>query len=198
MKITDIKQQVKRQHRYNVFIDGKYTFSLSGEQLLESGIRKNQEITVQELDQLKNQSEFGKVYEKTLNLLSYRSRSEWELRDYLKRKNQAPALTNKILNKLSERGYVDDEQFARRWVENRRLLKPISARKLAQELSQKHIDRQIIDKVLQEDETDELDELRKLVARKAKRYPDQQKLMAYLARQGFNYQDIKTVLDELS
>lgn len=197
MKITDIKQQVKRQHRYSVFIDGKYSFSLGESQLLSLGVRKNKEINQTEIHQLQGESEFGKTYEKILNLLSYRPRSEWELRDYLKRKDTTPALVDEILNKLSESGYINDEQFAQRWVENRRLLKPISARKLNQELTQKRIDRAIIEKVLTEDETNEQDELRKLVEKKRSRYPDNQKLMAYLARQGFSYEDIKNVLTEI-
>lgn len=198
MKITAITKQVKRAGRYSVFVEGKYSFSLSESQVLQTKIHPNQEITEKELVQLKGDSEFGKVYERILNLLSFRRRSEWELRDYLKRKKQSSVLIEKILSKLSENGHVNDEEFAKRWVQNRRLLKPISVRKLHQELTQKRISQETIDMALSQDETNELGVLRELVERKAKRYPDQQKLIAYLARQGFNYQDIKHVLAELS
>lgn len=198
MKITAIKQQVKRADRYSIYVDGKYSFSLGENELLRLGLHSGQEITEQELAAYRDESDYGKLFDKTLNLLSFRLRSEWELRDYLKRKKAEPEIIEKILNKLSINGYVDDEQFARRWVENRRLLKTTSRRRIAQELKQKRISNDIIDKVLAEDkeETDEREVLRELVDKKKHRYPDQTKLMQYLARQGYSYEDIKAVLNE--
>lgn len=194
MKITAISAQIKHAGRYSVYVDGKFAFGLGGNQLLNLGLFNGQEITESELDAFKQESEIGKLYEKTLNLLSFRLRSEHELRDYLKRKNQSPAIIEIILNRLSNLGYVDDLKFAQRWVENRRLLKPISSLKLRSELKQKRIDNSVIEEVLKSDETDEVEVLKALIERKSKRYPDQQKLMAYLARQGFRYDDIKQAL----
>ena len=196
MKITAITQQVKRPGRYSIFVDGTFSFGVGESQLLSLGLVSGQELTEAELAELKGESEFGKVLDKTLNLLSYRARSEWELRDYLKRKKQPPTTIEKILNKLSNLGYVDDKKFAENWVANRRLLKPTSSLKLRSELKQKRIPNIIIDEVLKADETDEKDVLKELIERKKRRYPDQQKLMAYLARQGFRYDDIKTALRE--
>jgi regulatory protein len=81
-------------------------------------------------------------------------------------------------------------------VESRRLLKATSKRKLAMELKQKRIAEDIITQVLAEDETDERHVLRDLIAKKRTqtRYQDEQKLLAYLMRQGFNYDDIKAAL----
>lgn len=194
MKITAITAQVKRPGRYSIYVDGNFAFGLSANQLLNSGLATGQELSGSELDSLKQESEVGKIFDKTLNLLSFRLRSEHELKDYLKRKQQSPALIEIILNRLSKLGYVDDKQFASRWVENRRLLKPISSLKLKSELKQKRIANDIIDEVLKSDTTDEQEVLKQLIERKSKRYPDQQKLMAYLARQGFRYDDIKQAL----
>lgn len=196
MKITAIKQQVKRADRYSVYLDDKYAFSLREAELLKLGLHSGQEISEEQLGEYQGESEFGKWYDRTLNLLSFRLRSEWELRDYLKRKECPQAVTEKILNKLSINGFVNDEQFAKRWVENRRLMKATSRRKLAQELQQKRIPRDIIEAVLADDKeaTDEREVLRELVEKKRHRYPDQIKLMQYLARQGYNYEDIKNVL----
>jgi regulatory protein len=198
MKITEIKQQVKRADRYSIFLDGKYSFSLREAELIKLALHSGQEIYETELSQYKGESDLGKWYDKTLNLLSFRLRSEWELKDYLRRKDCPPEISEQILNKLSNNGYLNDEQFARRWVENRRLMKPTSRRKLVLELKQKRIPSEIIDKVLLEDkdETDEREVLRALVEKKLSRYPDQIKLMQYLARQGYNYDDIKSVLTE--
>ena len=196
MKITDIKQQVKRQDRYSVFVDGKYLFSLSEHELITSALKKGQELSEQELLGLKDQAVLDKAYDRTLNLISHRPRSEWELRTYLKNKGHPETVARPVLEKLNQRGYVNDADFARRWVASRRLLKSTSKRRLSQELRQKRISDDVIQQVLEADETDERSVLRDLVERKRKqtKYQDDLKLMQYLSRQGFNYDDIKTVL----
>ena len=194
MKITAITQQIKRPGRYSIFVEGKFSFGVGESQLLSLGLVSGQELTEAELAELKGEGEFGKILDKTLNLLSYRARSEWELSDYLRRKKQPPAVIEKILNKLSNLGYVDDKKFSQNWVANRRLLKPTSSLKLRSELKQKRIPNAVIDEVIKADETDEKEVLAELIERKKRRYPDQQKLIAYLARQGFRYDDIKSAL----
>lgn len=200
MKITAIKQQVKRQDRYSISIDGKYVFSFSQAELMHAGLKVEQELTAHELQSLQGAAVIDKAYDRTLNLISHRPRSEGELRDYLRRKDVANDLIDTVLARLTERGYVNDLDFARRWVTTRRLLKSTSKRRLAQELQQKRIARDIIDQVLAEDGTDERDVLRELVSRKRKqtKYQDNLKLMQYLSRQGYTYDDIRTVLDEYS
>ena len=194
MKITAIKQQVKNPGRYSVFVDEKYSFSLSELALVNSELKLNQELSKDELAKLKEESDLDKAYNRILNLLARRVRSEWEIRDYLKRKKYDEDAIDKLLNKLSERHLVNDLSFANAWVENRRLLKNMSKRKLTQELRAKRVSDEIIDEVMGLDETNELEVLRELVERKKSRYPDKTKFMRYLAGQGFNYNDIKTVL----
>ncbi len=198
MKITAIKQQVKTVGRYSIFVDEKYGFSLSELGLINSGLKLNQEITEQQLVELKDTAKADKAYNQSLNLLSRRPRSRWELEDYLKRKGYDPALSEDTLNKLSELGYVDDSAFAKAWVANRRLLKTTSRRRLQLELRQKHVPVEIIDKALTEDEgeTDEKEILKALVEKKRDRYPDRIKFTRYLLGQGFNYGDIKEALSE--
>jgi regulatory protein len=127
-----------------------------------------------------------------------RPRSAWELNDYLRRKNTEEPVAKKIIAKLTKLDLVNDVSFARSWVENRRLLKPVSKRRLQKELKQKRVDETIIEEALREDETDERDVLRDLIARKRKqsKYQDELKLMQYLARQGFSYTDIKSALSD--
>ncbi len=196
MKITAIKQQVKRADRYSIYIDEKYSFALSETELLRLGLHNGQEFTAQELEDLKDTSIQDKARYQALNQLSRRARSEWELRDYLKRKDYAPEIIDAVLAQLSDYGYVDDKKFAEAWVANRRLLKATSARRLQQELKQKRVSDDVISQVLEEDETDELEVLKELVERKRKqtKYQDNLKLMQYLSRQGYNYEDIKSAL----
>lgn len=207
MKITALKIQARDKGRVNVFVDGKYRFSLDITQVADLGIKNNAEYTEAELAELENESQFGKLYTRALEYAFVRPRSQRELRDYLYRKTRdtrtktgqikkgvSPELTDRVFTRLADKGYVDDEKFARFWVENRNVRKGISKRKLQSELAAKGIDRQIIDTVLSISERSDSDELQKIVAKKASRYDDKQKFIAYLARQGFSYDDIQDAL----
>lgn len=197
MKITAIKTQVRREGRYSIFVEGKYAFSLSAEGLLDSGFTVGQELSQVELTEAKRQSQTDKAYALTLVYVARRMRSEGELREYFHRKGYGLEMTRTVLVKLRGLGLVDDREFARRWVENRRLLKATSTKKLRLELRQKHIQDDIIRDILAEDATNERQLLKELIAKKRKqtRYQDDQKLIAYLARQGFRYYDIKATLE---
>jgi regulatory protein len=199
VKITAIRQQEKRKDRYSVYVDEKYAFSLSEGALLETKLASGQELTGEQVEVYKQLSAEDKVYSNALRYAAMRRRSRWEMESYLQRKDAPPALAQQILSKLSDLGFIDDLAFAQAWVENRHLLRPTSQRKLQQELRAKRVPADIVDKVLREDETPDRDELRAMVARKRRqsKYQDNDKLMQYLARQGFGYEDIKTVLAEL-
>jgi len=199
MRITAIKQQVKQATRYSVFVDGKYSFSLSETALLDSGIASGQELTTTRLAELKKLSASDKAYGRALRYVAMRPRSEWEVRFYLKRKDVDAAEAAAITERLRRNGLVDNAAFARAWVANRRLLKATSKRRLVQELQQKQVPNAIIEQVLAEDTADERQTLRDLVAKKrsiARYRADQTKFMQYLARQGYGYDDIKAVLAE--
>ena len=203
MKITSIQTQVKNTNRYSVFVDGKYSFSLGADALLQSHLVTGDELTEADIRTYKKLSAEDKAFSLSLAFVVRRMRSEGELQDYFKRKEYAPELAEQITGRLKKLNFVDDEEFARRWVENRRLLKATSTKKLRLELRQKKVSNDIIQKVLEEDETDERSVLRGLVEKKRKlsKYrDDSQKLMRYLASQGFSYDDIKHAMannDEL-
>jgi regulatory protein len=195
MKITGIKQQVKRPDRYSIYVDGKFAFGLSEAGLLESKIATGKELDAQEFAALKSASVTDKAYGNALRYVVMRPRSMWEMQTYLRRKEVEEPVADLILDKLAALDLLSDLAFAEAWVANRRLLKATSKRRLRQELKQKRVPEQIIDKVLQEDETDERSVLKELIAKKRNKYPDRIKLMQYLARQGFGYDDIKSALD---
>lgn len=199
MKISDIRQQQRRKDRYSVYVDGKYSFALSESGLLSARLSIDQELSKEDLERLKKISAEDKAVYRVLDLIARRPRSEGEIQDYLKRKKYEEEEIATTLNTLSEKGYIDDEDFARRWVENRRLLKPTSSRKLRLELMQKKVPHEIIQKVLEADETDEKEIIKELIEKKHRqtRYQDKQKLMQFLMRQGFNYPDVKSVFEEL-
>jgi regulatory protein len=200
MKISAIKAQQKRADQYSIFIDGKYAFSLSGSAVLEKKLSLGQELDKQTFKQLMQVATNDKMLGLSIRYAGLRPHTEWEMSNYLKRKHASPALADLILNKLRDLGLVDDFQFAKRWVENRRLLHPASKRKLQQELRSKRVNSEAIQLAISAYEKDEYDALLKIISKKRVRYPDDLKLMQYLARQGFNYDDIKSGLkdDKLS
>lgn len=198
VKITAIKQQVKRTGRYSVFVDGVYAFSLSESGLIASRLASGQEIDAAELKKLKQAAGLDKAYGNALRYVAMRPRSEWELADYFKRKGVDEDAARQITQRLRELDLLSDLAFARAWVASRRLLKATSKRRLVLELKQKHVPDEIITEVLAEDETDERTVLKALIEKKRRRYPDDQKLMQYLARQGFGYDDIKAALQGAS
>lgn len=197
MKITKITQQVKRTNRYSIYVDDKYAFSLSESALLESGLASGQELTGGQIESYKQLSADDKLYNRALNYVALRPRSVWEVEFYLQRKDSPAPLTKQITNKLKHFGLLDDKKFAEAFVRDRRLLRSSSVRKITNELRKKHIAADVIEQVMAEDETDEGDLLRALVAKKrqqTKYKNDDLKLMQYLARQGFNYTDIREAL----
>lgn len=182
-----------------MYVDGAYAFSLSDTLLLESKIASGQELTPAQIDDYRRLSAEDKLYNFALRYVAMRRRSKWEMEQYLQRKEAPPALAEIILNKLSVLGFIDDLAFAQAWVENRHLLRPTSKRKLQQELRAKCVPDDVIQSVLRDDETTDSDGLAALIQRKRRqtKYQDDTKLMQYLARQGFGYQDIKSALERL-
>ena len=210
MKITALKAQVRDKNRINVSVDGKYRLSLDMMQVVELGIRVGLEFTEEELQSIEEESQYGKLYMRSLEYVLMRPRSMREMRDYLYRKTRdtrtktgeirkgvSKDLTERVFNRLSEKGYLNDEKFAQFWIENRNLRKGSSIRKLKSELSSKGVSTEITDKIFSQSERSDTEEIKKVIAKKAKRYDDSQKLVAYLARQGFRYDDIKEALQDI-
>lgn len=223
MKITKIQQQVKRKDRYSVYIDEKYSFSLSDYQLVSSGLRVGKEFTPDELDEFLQESSFGKAYERALNYVMIRPRSEQEILDYLTRtflypkpkvftdkhgnrqikkqevdKQKVSHMIERVMIRLREKGYINNESFAHAWVNSRSLTKKTSKRKLELELRTKGVSSEIIATTLQNENINEISNLKELIVKKRKltRYQDDTKLTHYLLRQGFLFDDIKSALDE--
>lgn len=215
-QITDIKQAVRDENRVNLYIDNKFFCSLDISQVVDFHLKIGKVLTEEDLQNIKRASDFGKFYSRALEYALTRPHSAKEIKDYLKKKtiNRKIRVKNRktgeyqtkdkegydeslvplVFERLVDRGYIDDERFAKLWVENRNVAKGISKKKLKLELQQKGISSDIIERVLSDDARDEREELRKVIAKKAKRYQDKQKLTQYLVRQGFNYSD---VLEEL-
>lgn len=215
LKITDIKQAIKNPNRVNIFINGKYRFSLDIFQLTTLGIKIGASFTEDEIKGLEQQSEFGKLYALSLNYCLMRPHSEKEVRDYLWKKTLPKKIKNKktgelyekkgvstisaeqVLERLKEKKYIDDEKFTRFWVENRNQRKGISMKKIKSELFSKGVSNDIIEKILSESNRSDREEILKIIEKKSRKYSDRNKFVGYLARQGFSYDDINKVLEDV-
>lgn len=219
-RVTDIKPAVRDQNRVNVYIDDKFFCSLDISQVVDLRIKIGREISEDEKKQLKRASDFSKFYARALEYALIRPRSSREVKDYLKKKTLSRKIRVKnrktgeyqtkekqgydeslvplVFQRLEERGYIDDERFTKIWVENRNVNKGSSIKKLRLELQQKGVSQQIIDTILSESDRNDKSELKKIIAKKHDKYLDQQKLIQYLLRAGFNYSDILDALSELS
>ena len=212
--ITDIKQAVKNPNRANIFVNGKYCFSLDIFQLTQLNVKIGAKFSEDEILNLEQQSEFGKLYALGLNYCLMRLHSEKEIRDYLWKKTLNRKLRNKktgefyekkgvskvsaeqALQRLIEKGYVDDFKFAKFWIENRNQRKGSSIKKLKSELFSKGVSDEIIEHILASSKRNDSEEIQKIITKKAKKYADEKKLVAYLARQGFSYDEIKRALSK--
>ena len=103
--------------------------------------------------------------------------------------------TEEIISRLISKGYLDDQKFAEYYVENRFVKKGISKKRLNLELMKKGVDKQIIDQVLENTTRNDEEEIKKIIAKKRTRYDDD-KLIQYLVRQGFDYALSKTLVLE--
>lgn len=158
------------------------------------------------------ESQFGRMYARALEYSMVRPRSIKEMRDYLWRKTlsrkvktktgevverpgMSQEVTDRVLERLVDRGYVDDEKFTQFWVEYRHVRKGTSLRRLKLELAQKGVARETVDRIVSESERNDKSELEKIIAKKQARYPDRQKFIQYLMRQGFSYDDVVSAVD---
>lgn len=155
--------------------------------------------------------EFEKFYNKALKFLSYRPRSEKEVRDNLlkksfgRRSGPSESTVQLVIKKLREQKFLNDREFAKWWVEQRTIVKPMGKRLIKIELTRKGIDKELIDEVFEGIEDivhNELEMARKLVQRKISKYKglDRQKIYqrlgGFLSRRGFDYDTIKKAIDE--
>jgi regulatory protein len=157
-----------------------------------------------------NMDEFEKYLNKAYHFLSFRPRSEKEVRDSLHKKKASTEIIERVITSLKEHKFLNDEDFARWFIENRLRFNPKGIRIIKMELKQKGVDREIIDQAIASLSKDEdsalqndLESARKLVEKKLPKYKDldkqiiYQKLGAFLARRGFDWDIIKKSIDDV-
>lgn len=191
LKITDIKQAVKNENRVNVFVNGKYEFSLDITQLLDFKLKVGKVVEKEDLEKYRRESEYGKLYQRALEWVLSRPHSVKETRDYLRKKvfesGLDAVLMDRVMERLLDKKYLNDAKYAAYYVENRFVKKGVSRRRLEMELLKKGIDKTIIEDVFNATTRNEEDEILKMIAKKRAKYDDE-KLISYLCRQGFSFE----------
>lgn len=207
--ITKLASGVRDANRVNVFLDGKFAFSLDVAQVVELQVKVGQKVDAERLEVLRSASEFGKLYQRTLEWILTRPHSIRETRDYLRRRQQKRIMANRqrardekksfpeiqnetielVIERLIQRGYLDDRKFADYYIENRFVKKGVSTKRLRMELQKKGVSGEEIEAALATGARDDESELQKMLLKKRARYDDQ-KLIAYLVRQGFDYHKV--------
>ncbi len=140
-----------------------------------------------------------------LRLLELRGRSVKDVRDKLRVKGASPADVDLVIDDLLLLGLLDDEKFARDWIENRQHFRPTGVVRLRQELFAKGIDREIVDQAIREYKSyaDEFPAALDLARRKMKLYSKldadtaRRRLAGFLARRGYETSIVSKVLKEL-
>jgi regulatory protein len=135
--------------------------------------------------------------------LAYRARSTAELRKTLADRGFSEDAITEVVERFLELGYLNDAEFARRWIASRDQIAPRGSRLLRQELRQKGIDAELADQSLAEAELDDLETARRLAERRMDRLRDlppdkaRQRLAGYLERRGFSHEVVRKIDREL-
>jgi regulatory protein len=197
-KITRLVKAKTREKRVKIYLDGRYAGTLLAEVVIREGLKPGRELTEEQLAALYGKDRYQRSINIAARLLSYRPRSEAEIRQHLQRRGFNDESTVKALAYLKERGLIDDIAFAHYWIENRESFRPRSRRLAGLELRRKGLDRSIIEQATRE--IDEGESAYRAAQAKMRHlspvdYDDfRQRLGSFLARRGFNYEAINSTI----
>ena len=223
MKVTNVKQGVKNPNRVNVFVDSSFAFSLDVAQVVDYKLKAGTELTEEEFVELKRASEFGKLYQRALEWVLMRPRSEREVHDYLMRKLKrsssetlapahryegrfapiAPVVAQASSEDLLQLSHdIITQLISKGYVDDRRFAEFwVENRFVKKGVSRRRLAQELMKKgisreIIEEvlDGRDDEEEIRKMIAKKSSKYSEPEKLMAYLVRQGFSYDLVRKIV----
>ena len=190
-KITALRIGRGQRKRVNVSLDGRFAFSLEAEVAIKEGLQVGQELSTSQIEALARFDHFHRCLNTAAHYLSYRPRSEFELRERLHQRGFDGDSVEAVLAKLKEQGLVGDIAFAQFWKDNRESFSPRSQWLTKLELRQKGVADDIIDKVV--DAVDDADSAYRAAVSKARSLSQsdyqsfRRRLGEYLKRRGFGY-----------
>ena len=223
MKLYNVIHQVPSKFldiAFRFFADNKFLVSLPADDVVKYGLSKGQELTEALLQTISAVSHYGKLLSAALHFLSYRQRTEWEIRQYLikKAKSENSAedvgeeLIKQVKEKLKQLGLIDDQKFARTYIEEkRRIANPKGDRAIKAELVRKGIDKKIIDEELgRQEENSQISQLslargalqkriknKELRVKGIEQVKEKARLLRFLAGRGFSYETSYKAIEEV-
>lgn len=195
-RISALESQKRSRDRVNVYLEGEFAFGLAGS--AAANLKIGTWLSDEAIAELTSVDGLERAHSRALDYLSYRPRSEAELRDYLLKKEYPEGAVEEVLARLKRVGLVDDAEFARYWIDNRARFRPRGVRTLRYELQQKGVASETIEEAL--DDYDELAAVRKVAQEQARRLQHlrsdkiRRRLYARLARRGFSSGLIQEIL----
>lgn len=198
--ISAIERQERRK-RFNLFVNGQFALALDPEVLGDSALRTGDAVQPEQLQELAARELRKRALDGALHSLAARPRSESELRQRLTRRALPADVIDHTIGRLREFGYVNDEDFARQWVESRSGSNPRGRRVVAQELRMKGVDPATAEAALEA--LPEADSARRVAEKRVRglhglAYPEfRTRLSDHLVRRGFGYDVVKEVVTEL-
>ncbi len=191
MRITAVTKQ--KNGSYDVYVDGEKYQRLDGVVLASyRKIKVGEEITKEELDDIRERSGVNFAFDSAIKQISRSLKSESEIRTKLEEKGYTEEEANGAIEKLRSYGYVNDRAYAHAYVST--YGKDRGKLRLTYELGAKGIDKEIIDEVLPEDDTESA---KALALKKCKKYTEKEKLVRYLMGRGFAFDTAKKVSGEV-
>lgn len=195
MRITALQPQANNPDRVNIFVDGQFLMGVNALLVYQAGLAVEQELTPEQLEQLRYEEELQQAVDRALNFLSFRPRSREEVRRYLRRKETAPELIEATIQRLDHLDLVNDHAFASFWIENRNQFNPRGAQIIKNELRMKGVKRDVVDELVSDEQDEELalqagrKKAFSLVKQSAMDYATfYRRLGSFLQRRGFSYQ----------
>ena len=198
-KITALVVQKRNPNRVNIYLDGEYAFGVA--RIVAAWLRVGSELDEKKIEQLQAEDTREWAFQQAILFLSYRARSESEIRQNLRKHEIPESVIDLTLEKLRQDGLANDNEFAQAWVENRSTFRPRSRRMLAMELRQKGLDDESMHTALQNVDDEPL--AYEAGQKRATRFKDlewsefRKKLSEFLARRGFSYSVIAPVVSRI-
>ncbi len=201
MKIKNIK---KKGNKYQIVLDNSEDLIVNDHVLINNNLLYKNKITAKDLDQIKKEAVYYEHYSKVLNMLNRKKRSQYEIASYLNKNNVSQEESDKIINHLKEIGFINDEEYAESYINDKIGLTLDGPYKIKKELEEKHIDDTYISNVLEIFTDDLIDEkIDRLINKKLKtnnkdtEYIFKQKMSLYLSNMGYSKDDIYSHLDSI-
>jgi len=204
--ITKIEQQKNNIRRYSIFLDGEYSFSVSEDTLVKLRLKKGMEIAEDKIEFILEHEVISLCKLYGLKLLSYKARSEQDIRDKMSKRGYSEKAIEEAIKYLRDQKYIDDEEFAKNYIRSSIINKKLGYNRIKNELLQKKVEGKIVEAVFDEliDNDDEYERALELAIKKRNttyKNDDIQsayrKLGGFLQRKGYSTDVVIKVLKEV-